>query len=198
MTIMAPKDGEEFKRMLWFALEHTDGAHAGPIAVRYPRGAAKNIDWGVESAPLEWGKAETLMQGADIAYLAIGSMVQIACEAAKHLREEGINASVVNARFVRPLDTDLILNVARKTGKLILAEENVKKGGFGSAVMELLADNDVSNVKIKHIGVPDHFIEHGTPDILKQVCGLDVENLVHSAHELLDSERYPILQKQNR
>lgn len=198
MTVMAPKDGDEFKRMLWFALEHTDGSHAGPIAVRYPRGAAAIVDWGVESAPLEWGKAEVLTQGEDITYLAVGSMVRIAFEASKRLRGEGVNATVVNARFVRPLDTDVILNTARKTGKLILVEENVKKGGFGSAVMELLAENGVSNVKIKHIGVPDHFIEHGSPDILKQVCGLDLENLINSAHELMESDRYPILQKQNR
>jgi 1-deoxy-D-xylulose-5-phosphate synthase len=185
MVLMAPKDGEELAQMLRFAVAHVEGPHASPIAVRYPRGSVTPVDWGRPSPPIELGKAEVLSEGEDVAFIAYGSMVLPAFQAAQVLRSEGIAATVINARFAKPLDEVTLLGAAQRTAHVILAEENVKMGGFGSAVLELLAAHGISDVKVRLLGVPDHFIEHGAPDILKKVCGLTTDDLVAAARDLL-------------
>lgn len=185
IVLMAPKDGEELAQMLRFASEHVEGMQASPIAIRYPRGSVAPFDWGRPSPPIELGKAEVLAEGDDVTLIAYGSMVLPAFQAAQVLRAEGIQATVINARFAKPLDEVTLLGAARRTGRVILAEENVKMGGFGSAVLELLATHGISDVKVRLFGVPDHFIEHGAPDILKKVCGLTSDDFVAAARDLL-------------
>ena len=125
------------------------------------------------------------MEGDDVAFIAYGSMVMPCFKAAQALQEEGASSTVINARFAKPLDEKAILNAAMRTGRLILAEENVVMGGFGAAILELLAANDLSNVMVRQYGVPDHFVEHGAPDILKQICGLTAEDFAAGARDLL-------------
>ena len=185
MVVLAPKDGQELAQMLAFATEHVESDHASPIALRYPRGAANPIDWGRDSAPVELGRAETLMEGDDIAFLALGSMVKPAFDAAQSLKSDGIQSKVINARFAKPLDEDTILAAARNTRRLVIAEENTRAGGFGEAVLDLLAAHGLTDVQVRQFGIPDHFIEHGAPDILKKLCGLTAEDLSTAAREML-------------
>src|SRR5579872_547032 len=185
MVIAAPKDGAELAAMLRFASAHVEGPYASPIAVRYPRGAVAPFDWGGDSAPIELGRSETLMEGGDVTLIGFGSMVLPLFEAAQALRREGIHATVINARFAKPLDEIAILGSAQKTRRVIVAEENVKMGGFGAAVLELLAARGLSDVKVRQFGVPDHFIEHGAPDILRKLCGLTADDFVVAARDLL-------------
>ncbi len=192
MVVMAPKDGDELERMLAFSLEHTDSPLTSPIAIRYPRGAAQPLEW--LQRPNGWedraeqialGEGELLLDGTDAAIIAIGSMVRPAYEAAVRLANRGIRIAVMNARFVKPLDDRLILELARKTKRLLLVEENVQLGGFGSAVLELLAQNDLYNVAIRQMGLPDHFVEHGSQEVLKQIVGLTPECIAKYAIELI-------------
>jgi 1-deoxy-D-xylulose-5-phosphate synthase len=184
LTILAPKDGPELTRMLHYCLRHVDGPQAGPIAVRYPRGAAITIDSELQSPEIEYGKAECLMEGEDVTLLAVGSMVQPVYQAALEVRADGIRCEVINARFVKPLDADAILRSVCKTGRLVVAEENTLCGGFGSAVLELLASHDLTHVPVRSFGIPDHFVEHGAPDILRRVCGLSTEDVATAVREL--------------
>jgi 1-deoxy-D-xylulose-5-phosphate synthase len=148
LTLMAPKDENELQHMLKTAL------YAGaPMALRYPRGAGHGVVMDRELKALETGKGELLAEGGDVCIVAIGSTVYPALQAAETLRERGISAGVVNARFVKPLDADLILSVAGKTGCIVTVEENALQGGFGSAVLELLFDNGRHDVKIKRLGI---------------------------------------------
>ncbi|GAK59688.1 1-deoxy-D-xylulose-5-phosphate synthase 2 [Candidatus Vecturithrix granuli] len=181
MVIMAPKDENELQHMLKTALEYP-----GPTALRYPRGAGLGVLMDAAPHTLSIGKAELLRNGDDLAILAIGTMVQPAMEAAKNLQEdEHISATVVNARFVKPLDAELILDIARKTGKIITVEENVIQGGFGSAVMELLQAAGVDAVSVRCLGFPDQFIEHGTQNQLRRAYGLDAEGIEKAARVLM-------------
>jgi 1-deoxy-D-xylulose-5-phosphate synthase len=112
-------------------------------------------------------------------------MVWPAYQAARSLRAEGIRSTVINARFVKPLDTEAITDAICRSGRLIIAEENVRKGGFGSGVMEMLADKKITDIQIRHFGIPDHFIEHGAPEILRKICELTSEDFLNAARELL-------------
>jgi 1-deoxy-D-xylulose-5-phosphate synthase len=181
LTIMAPKDENELQHMLYSALKYP-----GPVAIRYPRSAGEGVelDWELKEIPL--GKAELIKDGKDLTIIAIGNLVYQALKAAEDLEKENISIAVINARFVKPLDEDLILDFAKKTGKIITVEENTLIGGFGSAVCELLADKNVS-VKIKRIGLPDKFIEHGDLKTLKRKYGLTSETLKKIALELLNT-----------
>jgi 1-deoxy-D-xylulose-5-phosphate synthase len=181
MVVMAPKDENELQHMLKTAIEYP-----GPAAVRYPRGAGVGVELDQELHMLGIGKAETLRTGDDLAILAIGHTVQFAIEAAKNLEEdEQIAATVVNARFVKPLDTELILALAQKTGRIVTVEEHVVQGGFGSAVMELLQAHGLDHVVVRCIGLPDHYIEHGSPNLLRHKYGLDAEGIESVAVELM-------------
>jgi 1-deoxy-D-xylulose-5-phosphate synthase len=187
VSLLAPKDGEEMVGMLRYMVnEHVVGEHAGPISIRYPRGNAPSIDWGHESAPIEFGKAETLLKGDDIGLLAFGNMVAPAFEAAQMLQGEGIGVEFVNLRWAKPLDSATILDVARRTRHLIVMEEGCITGGVGSGVLELLAANGLSDVKVKLFGIPDRFIEHGAIPILHRLCMLTVADFAAAARDLLE------------
>ncbi len=179
MVIMAPKDENELQHMIYTAIKAQ-----GPVAVRYPRGGGVGVslDWELQEIPL--GKAEVLREGKDLLILAIGNMVYPALKAADLLAEQGLLATVVNARFVKPLDEDLIVNLSRQIGRILTVEENTLQGGFGSAVLEVLSRAGVV-VPVRCIGLPDIFVEHGAPDILRQKLGLTPEGIYQKALELL-------------
>jgi len=184
MVVMAPKDGRELKRMLRFA-----AAHDGPVAVRYPRGAAVSIISGETEAnmekPLILGRAEVLTQGDDLVIFAVGYSVLEAFLAAQDLAEnENIAATVVNCRFVKPLDRDLIISLASRISRVITVEEGVLAGGFGSAVVECLSDAGITGCTIRRIGIDDTFIEHGAKKVLRSKYGLDAEGIVNAAKQV--------------
>ncbi|MGB3266602.1 MAG: 1-deoxy-D-xylulose-5-phosphate synthase [Microcoleus sp.] len=169
MTIMAPKDEAELQRMVVTGINHT----SGPIAMRYPRGNGYGVplmEEGWEELPI--GKAEILRNGDDVLILGYGSMVYPAMQTAEMLSEHGIEATVINARFVKPLDTELILPLAQRIGKVVTMEEGCLMGGFGSAVAEALLDNNVL-VPVMRLGVPDTLVDHATPDQSMATLGLN-------------------------
>ncbi|MBO1054138.1 1-deoxy-D-xylulose-5-phosphate synthase [Dolichospermum sp. UHCC 0684] len=160
MVVMAPKDEAELQRMVVTGINYTDG----PISMRFPRGNGHGVplmEEGWES--LEIGKGEILRQGDDVLIVGYGTMVYPAMQAAEILSEHGIEATVINARFVKPLDTELILPLAKQIGRVVTLEEGCLMGGFGSAVAEALLDADIV-VPVKRIGVPDILVDHATPD----------------------------------
>ena len=168
MVLMAPKDEAELQRMIVTGVNHTTGA----IAMRFPRGNGYGVPLMEEGwEPLEIGKAEILRNGDDVLMLAYGSMVNSAMQAAEILSEHGIEATVINARFAKPLDTELIFPLAKKIKRVITLEEGCVMGGFGSAVAEALLDADIV-VPIKRIGVPDVLVEHAEPNESKAEISL--------------------------
>ncbi len=180
MTLMAPKDENELRHMLKTAV------YSGvPIALRYPRGAGYGVEIDSELKSLEIGKGELLSEGTDLTIIAIGATVYPALEAAETLRLNGISASVINARFVKPLDADLILSSSRATGRVMTVEENALQGGFGSAVLELLSDNNLSHIKVRRVGIPDRYIEHGSQAQLRRDVGIDTEGIAAAAFEFM-------------
>lgn len=179
MCVMAPKDEEELRHMLATAI-----AIEGPAAVRYPRGAGLGVPLTDSLETLPVGKAEVLQEEGTIAFLAVGTMVEKAKEAAAILKEEGIEAAIVNMRFIKPLDTELLGEMARTKKLLITAEENVLAGGFGSAVAEYLADHGIE-VPLLRFGIPDRFIEQGTRRELLSLCGLQPDEMAERIRERL-------------
>ncbi len=168
MVVMAPKDEGELQRMVVTGIEYTDGA----IAMRYPRGNGYGVplmEEGWEAIPI--GKGEILRNGDDVLILGYGSMVHPAMQTAEILSEHGVSATVVNARFVKPLDTELILPLAQRIGQVVTMEEGCLMGGFGSAVTEALMDNNVL-VPVLRLGVPDKLVDHAKPDESKVDLGL--------------------------
>jgi 1-deoxy-D-xylulose-5-phosphate synthase len=160
MTIMAPKDEAELQRMVVTGINHT----SGPIAMRYPRGNGLGVplmEEGWEALPI--GKGEILRSGDDVLLLGYGTMVNTSLQVAEILSEYGIEATVVNARFVKPLDTELIFPLAQRLGKVVTLEEGCLMGGFGSAVLEALQDANIL-VPVKRFGVPDKLVDHATPE----------------------------------
>ncbi len=181
MVVMAPKDEDEFRRMLETAVRHD-----GPIAVRYPRGVATGVEIRTDRPPLSIGKGEVLAEGDDLLILAVGYCVQEALKARTELRKRGVRATVVNCRFIKPLDVELIAELAERIPRIVTAEENVLQGGFGSAVLECLADAGVADVRVKRVGVPDRFIEHGGQSLLRARYGLDVQGILSAADAVLN------------
>lgn len=179
MCVMAPKDEEELRHMLATAI-----ALPGPAAVRYPRGAGLGVALTDSFEKLPVGKAEVLQEKGEIAFLAVGTMVEHAKVAAAILAEEGIEAAVVNMRFIKPLDTALIDAMAKTKKLIITTEENVLAGGFGSAVAEYLADSG-QQVPLVRFGIPDRFIEQGTRKELLSLCGLQPEQMAERVRERL-------------
>ncbi|MBM3282159.1 MAG: 1-deoxy-D-xylulose-5-phosphate synthase, partial [Candidatus Diapherotrites archaeon] len=177
-VVMAPKDEVELQRMVKTAHEY----NKGPIAVRYPKGASTvepvSVDK-LETIPI--GKAEVVKDGKDVTLLAIGWMVRDAQKAAEELEKKGISAAVINARFAKPLDEKLISEYAKKTGHIITLEENTLMGGFGSAVLECLEKNQLSNVHVKRIGGADDYIPYDKPENIKKKFGMAVEDIVNAA-----------------
>lgn len=180
MVVMAPKDENELRHMLRTALEHS-----GPIAVRYPRGYGLGIPMDDEIHTLPMGKGEVLTTGTDVAILAVGATVREAVEANKQLEAENISVTIVNSRFVKPLDTELITRLAREIPRIITVEENVLQGGFGSAVLECLADAGVTSCRVVRLGIPDKFIEHGSQKILRSNYGIDAPAIVKAVKDML-------------
>lgn len=181
LTFMAPKDENELRHMLKTALELK-----APVALRYPRGAGYGVPLDKKMECLAIGKGELLREGTDLTIVAIGSTVMPAVKAAEQLAEQGISAGVVNARFIKPLDADLILGQAKATGgRIVTVEENVLQGGFGSAVLELLQDNGMSQVKVKRLGIPDQYIEQGTQAQLRKDVGIDAEGIAAAVQAFL-------------
>ena len=185
IVLMAPKDEQELRDMLFTAVEYTQG----PIALRYPRGHALGVPLRDGFQKLEIGKAETVRTGRDIAFLAIGNMVPNALEAAGVLKKEGMEAEVVNMRFAKPIDEELLKSLAQRISTWMTIEDNVMDGGFGSGVLEALSHCGISNVSVKVHGLPDKFIEQGSPSELHHIVKLDAEGIVQVAKEYLKTVR---------
>ena len=171
MTVMAPKNKWELSDMMKFAVRYD-----GPIALRYPRGEAYD---GLSRfrLPIEYGKWETIYDENEIALLAVGSMVKTAVEVRDRLRQMGYGCTLVNARFVKPLDQEAIRTLQAEHQLLVTMEENVKAGGFGEAVLDYL--NEIkSQTRAMVIALPDDYVEHGNVDLLKQECGIDAESII--------------------
>jgi 1-deoxy-D-xylulose-5-phosphate synthase len=181
MIVMAPKDENELQHMLYTAI-----ATPAPVSIRYPRGSAVGVKLDQRFKLLKIGLAEVLKQGKDIAILAIGNMVYPAQDAAAELKRSGIEAAVVNARFVKPLDKKLISRLAKEIGCLLTVEENNLQGGFGSAVLELLEEQGLTGVKFHRLGIPDEFLEHGSPQLLRRKYRLDASGIAKAAKKLLE------------
>ncbi len=179
MVVMAPRDENELARMLATAL-----AHNGPIALRYPRGAGCGVDVQKPIVPLPIGRGEILTHGQDLVILAIGSCVREAMEASEILAAEKIAATVVDAKFVKPLDMDLIVPLVQRIPRVLTVEENVRQGGFGSAVLEALNDLGITGVAIQRLGVEDRFVEHGAQKLLRSLVQLDATSIVAAARNL--------------
>jgi len=175
MHILAPKNKWELSDMIKFAI-HFDG----PIAIRYPRGTAYD---GLKDMrqQVEFGKAEVIYKGTDVSLLAVGSMVETAERIRELLKQKNIDCSLINARFVKPIDEEIILSEAQNKKILVTLEENVQSGGFGAKVLKLLENNkcneNTRNAKVITVSIPDKYVEHGNPVILKKELGLDAESI---------------------
>lgn len=176
MTVLAPKNKWELSDMLKFAVRYQ-----GPIAIRYPRGEAYD---GLEEyrEPMVYGKSELIFEGEETALLSVGSMVETAVEVREKLKADKINATLVNARFIKPLDTKILDRLALKHKKIVTMEENVKNGGFGMAVSEYMQEYH-PEVKVQIIALPDAFITHGNPKLLKAKAGTDADSIYGAIKE---------------
>lgn len=184
MTIMAPKDENELRHMLKTALSFN-----GPISVRYPRGSGVGVDITEPMHELPIGKAEVLREGKELCFWAIGSMVQSAVQAAEKLKEQGIDAGVVNMRFAKPLDKELLIEHAKRYGKIVTLEEGVLAGGVGSEVLEILDDAGLlQQCAVLRLGIPDEFVTHGDKKLLFRDLGLDTDAIVQKAAAFVKGE----------
>lgn len=183
-VVCAPKDENELQHLVYTAYTYQH-----PIAIRIPRGSGLGVPLDAELHALPIGKGEVVRQGSDVTLVAIGKTVQPALEAAAALARDGISCMVVNARFVKPMDGELIVRAAQATGRLVTVEENVRDGGFGSAVLEALSDARVTGVHTVRIGMPDSFVEHATAAQQRQQLGLDAEGITRRVREAFFSQR---------
>jgi 1-deoxy-D-xylulose-5-phosphate synthase len=182
LVLMAPKDEAELRDMLFTMVEHV-----GPAAMRYPRGSGVGAPIDVEPKLLEIGKGEILRDGGEIAIVAYGSMVHPSLQAAENLAREKIEATVVNARYVKPLDAPLLLALARTKRLIVTVEEAYLAGGFGSAVLELLEENGLQDkVRVVRMGIPDRLVTHGDPKLLLAKYGLDADGIYMRVKESID------------
>ena len=183
MVVMAPKDENELQHMMKTCLQYE-----GPASVRYPRGVSLGVQMDAEPVALPIGKGEVLKEGTDVAIVAIGVTVWEAVKAAGRLELEGISTAVVNGRFVKPLDTALIGEMAKKVRYLVTIEEGTRMGGFGSAVLEAVSDLGITHVRTKVLGLPDWYIEQGPQDLLRERYRLTAEGIYESVKDLLAQE----------
>ncbi|MFC1957795.1 1-deoxy-D-xylulose-5-phosphate synthase [Chloroflexota bacterium] len=172
LIVSAPKDENELQSLLYTAIE---SGH--PMAIRYPRGAGVGVKLATELRPIAIGKGETVRRGEDVAIVAIGAMVTPALEAARELASRGIEATVVNARFAKPLDSELIVDLAGRIKRMVTVEENTLSGGFGSNVVACLQKAGVRDIQVKSVGLPDGFIEQGEQAILRSKYALDAKGI---------------------
>ena len=172
MTIFAPKDGEELKLGLRFGLQD----YNGPFAIRYPRGQAYD---GLEehNAPIRYGKAEMIIEESDIALVAAGNMLITALAVRDKLKEKGYNITVVNERFIKPVDTDMLDRLSESHRLIVTMEENVLSGGFGEAVCQYY-DDTCNDIDVLNIALPDDYVEHGNVDILRRESGVDRDSII--------------------
>jgi 1-deoxy-D-xylulose-5-phosphate synthase len=180
IIVMAPKDENEMRHMLKTAI-----GCGLPVAIRYPRGRGIGVPLDDELHTLAIGRGEVLSEGTDLAILAIGATVYPALAAARRLALENVSVRVVNTRFVKPLDTELIVETANRVGQILTVEENVLQGGFGSAVLELLSEQGITGVRLRRLGIPDEYVEHATQAELRAKYGLDEEGIFAAAKSLL-------------
>ena len=181
-VIMAPKDENELRHMLKTAVDYN-----GPASVRYPRGSGVGAEMDDQITALEIGKAEILREGSDVAILGIGSEVSYSMKAAERLALDGIQATVVNARFVKPLDEELITALAKSHGSIVTVEDHYLMGGFGSAVMEMLEQKNLHDVRVMRLAFPDKLIEHGSQSLLLAKYGLDADGIYSRVREFVAS-----------
>lgn len=181
MIVMMPKDENELRRMLKTAVSYNDG----PIAIRYPRISVSGVAFDTPSIPIALGTWEVMNEGDDIVIAALGPMVQIATTAAAQLRKVGIHLRVLNARFMKPLDEQMLLQISAEQLPMLVLEENSIQGGLGSAILEWYAQQSIYGMKIKLLAVPDCFIEHGTISEQRQEAGLTVETVIMEVYTLL-------------
>ena len=182
MTVMAPGDGSDLKAMVDFAI-----AHDGPVSIRYPKASAQFIkprEEATERSPIELGKAEVISHGSDGTILCCGALLSECCDAAANLAEAGLRVGVVNARFAKPLDQELIRKLAQDSGFMVTVEEASLAGGFGSAVLECLNQADFSQPRLTRLGIPDRFIEHGDSKELHADLSLDAVGIANTCLQL--------------
>jgi 1-deoxy-D-xylulose-5-phosphate synthase len=185
LVLMAPKDENELRHMLATMIHYNEG----PIALRYPRGCGLGVSMDTQLKALPIGKGEVIREGKDVVFVAVGSMVAVSEQAAKLLEGKGIHAGVVNARFVKPLDRELLAQILHGEPLLITVEENSVIGGFGSAVMQHLAREGYDTARIHNAGIPDRFIEHGSIKDLLNDIGLSAEALAANALDMARSHK---------
>jgi 1-deoxy-D-xylulose-5-phosphate synthase len=180
MIVAAPKDENELQHLLYTAVK------SGKImAVRYPRSQGLGVKMDTVFKELPIGKGEIIRDGSDVAILAVGSMVAPALEAAEKLALLGIDTTVVNARFVKPVDTDLIIDLATRIKHIVTVEENTLSGGFGNYVNDAVRQADLRDVIIRNVGLPDAFIEHGGQHFLRSKYGLDAAGIIGKVLEIV-------------
>lgn len=184
LVIMAPKDESELQEMLVTSLRHN-----GPTAIRYPRGAGENVPTQQSSELIQAlyiGQGELLVEGDDLLLLPVGNRVAPAMAAAAQLKEKGVQVTVINPRFIKPLDAELICRHAKKTGKVLTIEDNTIAGGFGSSVLELFSDEDLHHLRTKRLGHPLGFVEHGPQKQLWKNSGIDCDGIVKAALQMMN------------
>ncbi|MFC1991862.1 1-deoxy-D-xylulose-5-phosphate synthase [Chloroflexota bacterium] len=179
LIVSAPKDENELQHLLYTAVKSKH-----PMAVRYPRNSELGVELDTKLHLIPVGRGEVLRHGEDVAILAIGTMVAPALEAAQQMASNGIEATVVNARFAKPLDFELISELAGRIKRMITVEENALSGGFGSSVVSFLQEAGINDVQVKSIGLPDEFVEHGTQAILRAKYGLDAKGITGQVQSL--------------
>ncbi len=188
LVVMAPSDENELRNMLFTAIKHD-----GPIALRYPRGAGEGIPIMPGFQKIEIGKGTILTEGSQFAILAIGNMVGVAKKAAALLKKEGSEGTVANMRFVKPLDEKMIISIASKTKIILTLEENVLAGGFGSAVLECLQNNGMTDCAVLRLGIPDKFIEQAKPQQQRENCDLEPSKVAKAVRQMMTNKSKYIL-----
>ena len=184
IIVMVPKDEIEFQHMIKTATECPM-----PVAFRYPRGKGMGVRREVSLQSIDIGKGEVLREGQDILIIAIGSTVYPSLRAAERLADLGIQAAVINSRFLKPLDGTLLCDWAKRTGKVLTVEENVLQGGFGSAVLELFQERGIFSIQVKRLGIPDTFVEHGPQTLLREKYGIDEKGIFKGVMKMFEEER---------
>ncbi|MBA2256482.1 MAG: 1-deoxy-D-xylulose-5-phosphate synthase, partial [Thermoleophilaceae bacterium] len=186
ITLMAPRDEAMLTHMLHTAIAW----EGGPVALRYPRGEAEGVELPARPERIEVGRGELLREGSGVAFLGYGYGVPLAIGAADRLAEHGVEATVADARFAKPLDGELVDSLAREHELLVTVEENVLQGGFGSAVLERLADGDAPvGVRVLRVGLPDRYVAHGKPALLREEVGLTPEAIAERVAEAILAPR---------
>ena len=180
LVLMAPKDENELRHMLYTALKI-----GRPAAIRYPRGKVEGVPLDPEFRELPVGKAEVLSEGADLTIFAVGNTVGPAVKAAAALTEKGFSAGVVNARFIKPMDRELVKCLAGSTKRILTVEENVLAGGFGSALLEVMEEERITGIPVRRLGVPDIYVVQGTQAQIRRRLGLDSEGILKAAEAFL-------------